>query len=70
VVEKEVGRGGFGAVFKGTWQGRPVAIKQLHADLLDEKNQQKFDEFKQEVYLMKYVCVVRVVRVVRVCVCV
>jgi ribosomal protein S12 methylthiotransferase accessory factor YcaO len=53
-------------VFKGTWQGRPVAIKQLHADLLDEKNQQKFDEFKQEVYLMKYArvphcaCVVRV----------
>jgi serine/threonine protein kinase len=69
VVEKEVGRGGFGAVFKGTWQGRPVAIKQLHADLLDEKNQQKFDEFKQEVYLMKYVCAVRVVRVVVCVVC-
>jgi len=53
VLEKEVGRGGFGSVFKGTWQGRPVAIKQLHADLLLEKNQQKFDEFKQEVFLMK-----------------
>lgn len=54
VAEKEVGRGGFGAVFKGSWQGRPVAIKQLHADFLDAKNQQKFDEFKQEVFLMKY----------------
>ena len=45
----ELGSGGFGTVYKGTWQYTAVAIKQLHAQTLTEK---VFKEFEQESAVM------------------
>jgi tRNA A-37 threonylcarbamoyl transferase component Bud32 len=49
---KEIGRGAFGVVYKGTWRGGVVAIKQLIMPNgeLDEK---ELDEFKAEAATMQ-----------------
>eukprot|EP00051_Salpingoeca_urceolata_P002231 m.48284 g.48284 ORF g.48284 m.48284 type:complete len:1256 (-) comp11988_c0_seq1:149-3916(-) len=42
-----VGHGGFGAVYKGEWNGIPVAVKQLH-EALQHLDEQIVDDFQQE----------------------
>ncbi|ORZ38999.1 kinase-like domain-containing protein [Catenaria anguillulae PL171] len=44
--EEQIGRGGFGVVYKGTYQGEPVAIKQLDVDRLGPV---ALKEFKNEI---------------------
>jgi Protein tyrosine and serine/threonine kinase len=47
---KKLGQGGFGIVFKGTWQHTEVAIKQLH--MMDKQSADMLTEFHQETHLM------------------
>ena len=35
VIEREIGRGGYGSVYRGTLDGKPVAVKKLHRVLLE-----------------------------------
>ena len=44
-----IGSGGFGAVYKGKWSGRHVAIKTLACSHLDEEAEA---EFKKELEVM------------------
>jgi len=48
--DQEIGRGNFGAVFKGTWRGGEVAIKLL----LEKENltEKEYEEFRSEAFLM------------------
>ena len=64
-MEKEIGRGGFAVVYKGTFAGQLVAVKQLLAEMQHnpeeggEKDERVkfsdyFAEFRREVWLMRY----------------
>ena len=48
-IEKQIGEGAYGVVFKGQWKGVPVAIKQVQGHLLDEKAR---NEFMNEIRVM------------------
>jgi len=58
--ETPIGEGGFAIVYKGTWRGQPVAIKELKRAALpsfndgdDMASQRKaFEEFRHEVWIM------------------
>ena len=52
VIEKEIGEGGFGKVYKGSIGNTKVAIKELKFGGDDEENNQKFQEFQTECYMM------------------
>ena len=56
VIERKLGQGGFGMVYKGKWNGLDVAVKQLKLDSMgdDEETVSKFQEFQQEVWVMRY----------------
>lgn len=45
----KIGEGGFGVVYKGTYQFGPAAIKQLHIDNLSHEAE---EEFNQEAAIM------------------
>ncbi len=51
--DDEIARGNYGTVYKGRCRGYPVAIKVLHNQQL---TQQKIEELKREVEIMKYRC--------------
>ena len=42
IGDKELGRGGFGVVMKAKWQGKEVAIKQMHLQKLTVKEKKAF----------------------------
>jgi serine/threonine protein kinase len=48
---KRLGCGGFGAVYRGTWQGKPVAIKELREKAIPDP-QQFMKYFLREVQVM------------------
>ena len=45
----ELGRGSFGIVLKGKWNGMDVAVKKLHLDKLTKKEQ---DSFRREIVIL------------------
>jgi Protein tyrosine and serine/threonine kinase/Calpain large subunit, domain III len=50
-VGKKIGQGGYGAVYRGTWQGKDVAIKKLfREELTDEAD---VESFRKEIEIMK-----------------
>ena len=49
-LEKSIGKGSFGEVFKGTCRGQTVAIKILNKQQLSEKQMR---EFEREVILIR-----------------
>jgi Protein tyrosine and serine/threonine kinase len=49
VLSQELGRGGFGVVFKGTWNEKEIAIKQLH---MTQPSQESMTQFQQEAEIM------------------
>jgi len=49
--EQEIGRGAYGVVFKGTWRGGVVAIKQLN--LMGTLTQKELNDFRVEAGVMK-----------------
>ena len=53
-IDKQLGAGGFGVVYKGTFKEYAVAIKELKFLLgNDEERVQKFREFQQEAWIMR-----------------
>ena len=63
--KNELGRGGFGVVMLGEYQGMPVAVKQLNVRFKsgDKKSNQEMDKFQKEVSLaveLRHDSVVRV----------
>ena len=51
-MDSEIGVGGWGSVFKGTFHGRAVAIKRLHPSIVSEDN---ISRLHREVRLMAHV---------------
>lgn len=50
LLDKMVSQGGFGCLFRGTWRGTPVAVKQLRMELADDPGATK--DFQTEVSLL------------------
>jgi len=48
-LQRPIGKGGFGIVYKGKWEGASVAIKRLH---LSEMTAETVKEFKREATIM------------------
>lgn len=49
-LEEQIGRGGFGAVYKGSWRGAQVAVKYIACDVADDE---AVDQSVREVVLSK-----------------
>eukprot|EP01094_Clydonella_sp_ATCC50884_P023277 TRINITY_DN5531_c0_g1_i1.p1 TRINITY_DN5531_c0_g1~~TRINITY_DN5531_c0_g1_i1.p1 ORF type:complete len:829 (-),score=238.19 TRINITY_DN5531_c0_g1_i1:264-2750(-) len=49
-IGEKIGRGGFGVVYKGFWKGKPVAVKKVHSDEMDDG---ELASFRSEVELMR-----------------
>eukprot|EP01102_Stenamoeba_stenopodia_P009474 TRINITY_DN2796_c0_g2_i2.p1 TRINITY_DN2796_c0_g2~~TRINITY_DN2796_c0_g2_i2.p1 ORF type:complete len:572 (-),score=128.79 TRINITY_DN2796_c0_g2_i2:239-1954(-) len=49
-IEKEIARGSFGIVYRGLFRGTEVAVKKL---LVQNLNSRQFEDFLQEIMLMK-----------------
>jgi len=64
-LEHPLGRGGFGTVYKGTWQGISVAIKRLH---LTEMTKEMLSEFRSEAKIMASLNHLNTLRLYGVCV--
>ena len=60
---EEIGRGGWGVVLRGTYEGEAVAVKQPHRDLL---NQRLLDRLKRETRLMIQISHPNLVRIIAV----
>jgi hypothetical protein len=50
--KKMIGRGAYGDVYEGTFDGAPVAIKKILADFRHDK--EVFESFVQEISIMRY----------------
>ena len=60
---EEIGRGGWGVVLRGTYEGETVAVKQPHRDLL---NQRLLERLKRETRLMIQISHPNLVRIIAV----
>ncbi|KAH3743624.1 leucinerich repeat kinase [Pelomyxa schiedti] len=47
-----IGQGGFGKIYKGIWDGKEVAVKEMLVGSDEETGLEKFNEFQREVELM------------------
>jgi len=63
-LQYPLGRGGFGTVYKGTWQGISVAIKRLH---LTAMTKEALSEFQSEATIMANVNHLNTLRLYGVC---
>ena len=48
-IGEKIGEGAYGSVFKGTWESKTVAIKQMRLDLISEAT---LSEFRKEIRVM------------------
>lgn len=51
-LEGKIGEGSFGIVFKATFRGAQVAVKQMRSPLFMELTQNDIEEFRKEAYVM------------------
>ena len=59
VIEKTLGKGSFGVIYKGLWKGDVVAVKQLKVE--EDLALEAYAEFRKEVWLMsglRHPCIV------------
>jgi len=70
---KQIGEGGFALVYKATWQGKPVAVKQMTLERMDDFTcepvsvLQIFSEFRREVWLMSFIRHPKLVQLFGIC---
>src|SRR4051812_21249838 len=62
VLQKRIGSGGFGVVYKGTWRGQTVAIKQLHSNSSKEilkilRDEADFLERAKNRHIIQFYCI-------------
>lgn len=51
-VESRIGEGSFGVVFKATFRGAQVALKQMRSPLFQNISEHDIEEFRKEAYMM------------------
>jgi hypothetical protein len=52
VFEGKIGEGSFGEVFKATFRGAQVAVKQMRAPVFMQLSDKDIEEFRSEAYMM------------------
>jgi serine/threonine protein kinase len=61
--KNELGRGGYGAVYRGTFEGNVVAVKVIHKVDLDDKGKQKQKREMEEHLRLDHVNVLKLLHV-------
>lgn len=51
-LESKIGEGSYGVVYKATFRGAQVAVKQMRSPLFIDLTQNDIDEFRKEAYMM------------------
>ena len=51
-MDSRIGEGSFGVVFKATFRGAQVAVKQMRSPLFEDITQNDIEEFRKEAYMM------------------
>jgi predicted Ser/Thr protein kinase len=51
-IEGKIGEGSFGVVYRASFRGAQVAVKQMRSPLFAELTQSDVEQFRKEAYMM------------------